>query len=616
MSSPTTSHFETAVMIRRILFFLVLISFTLLNLMPLFRGLNSPQAMEQAQIGRQIARGEGFTTKMIRPLAYYEAEKTNQGAVPFTGFKDTYHAPLNPLILGAVLKLVGGDKTDAWPMGKDELIFPLDRVIALVSTLFFLMSIGVSYLLIGRIFDAKIAGVTAVLMMLCDLFWSFSQSGLPQMLLLLLFSCGLYFTYRAVEAQEEGRPSFGPALLGAVFFVLMVLTHWIAAWIFLGYLIYVAFAFKPRGIVALIAIIMLAATITLPLIRASGITGQPFGTGFYVLYNGIGGGTESLVMRNHDLESEPLSLDGLLVKILGTTLVQASDILPFLGGILAAPVFFIALLHPFKRSTIAGFRWGILLMWVFAALGMAIFGIDRENSLHPNQIHILFAPVMAGYGLAFLSILWSRLEIVSTVPFLRNAHFIVLIVLSAAPMLLTLPNKVNIGMHMSKGGRPHWPPYRPDILHKNLPDMIKDRGVVGTGVTERVVVSDQPWAVAWYADTISLWLPKTKKGFDKLESRASDLGTPFVGFLMSPSSAEADTIGVVRSQYNEFNSLVFNGIIAEITAPPGGRDGVSILRGDTKLTDIVRRYNNPIGLSGGDLVFYGQDTLNPTQGAK
>ena len=75
MSSPTTSHFETAVMIRRILFFLVLISFTLLNLLPLFRGLDTPQAMEQAAIGRVIARGEGFVTKMIRPLAYYEAEK-------------------------------------------------------------------------------------------------------------------------------------------------------------------------------------------------------------------------------------------------------------------------------------------------------------------------------------------------------------------------------------------------------------------------------------------------------------------------------------------------------------------------------------------------------------
>lgn len=598
-------------MIRRILFFLVLISFTLLNLMPLFRGLSSPQAMEQAQIARQIARGEGFTTKMIRPLAYYEAEKANKGAVPFTGFKDTYHAPLNPLILGAVLKLVGGDKPDAWPMGDKELIFPLDRVIALVSTLFFLMSIGVCYLLAGRIFDAKIAGVTAVLMMLCDMFWNFSQSGLPQMLLLLLFSCGLYFTYRAVEAQEEGRPSFGLALLGAAFMVLMVLTHWIAAWIFLGYLVYAAFTFKPRGIIALIGMAILGLAIALPLIRANGITGQPFGTGFYVLYNGIGGSTESLVMRNHDLESEPLSLDGMIVKILGTTLVQASDLLPFMGGILAAPFFFIALLHPFKRASIAGFRWGILIMWAFAAVGMAIFGIDRQNALHPNQIHLLFAPVMAAYGLAFISILWSRLEIVATAPFLRNVHFIALVVLSAAPMILTLPNKVQIGMYLSEGGVPHWPPYRPDILHKYLPEIIKDRGSVSRAA-EKIVVSDQPWAVAWYSDTLSLWLPKTKKGFEKLEDDAAARGTPFAGFLMSPSSADLGPMSEARRQFGEFNSLVFNGPVAEVTAPDLKRDGISILRHDPKIADIAGRYSRTMGLSGGDLVFYGPPLTGQT----
>src|SRR5690606_17587704 len=119
--------------------------------------------------------------------------------VPFTAFKDTYHAPLNPLILGAVLKIVGADKPDSWTMKPNQRVWHLDRVIALVSTLFFLLAIGMTYLLVLRIFDQKIAGVTAVLMLLCDLFWQFSQSGLPQMLLLFLFSSGLYFTYRAVE---------------------------------------------------------------------------------------------------------------------------------------------------------------------------------------------------------------------------------------------------------------------------------------------------------------------------------------------------------------------------------------------------------------------------------
>ncbi|WP_367874922.1 ArnT family glycosyltransferase [Luteolibacter sp. Populi] len=604
MSSPTTSHFETAVMIRRILFFLFLISFTLLNLFPLFRGLDTPQAMEQAAIAREIARGEGFVTKMVRPLAYYEAQKTNNGGrVPFTNFRDTYHAPLNPLILGAVLKLVGADEPGAWPMTNNEYIFPLDRIVALVSTLFFLMSIGVTYLLVGRIFDPKIAGVTALLMLLCDLMWQFSQSGLPQMLLLLLFSCGLYFTYRAMEAAEEGRSSFGMALLGGAFFVLMALAHWIAIWIFLGYAIFVAVAFKPRGAIALAGLGMLAIAIIFPLIRSNDITGQPFGTGFYVFYNGLAGGAESVVMRNHDLQSEPLRLDGLIVKVLGTTLVQASDLLPFLGGILAAPIFFLALLHPFKRRTIASFRWGILLMWAFAALGMAVFGIDRERSTNPNQIHILFAPVMAAYGLAFISILWSRLDVVANVPFLRNAHFITIIVLSAAPMLLTTPNKVRLTMQFSKNGFP-WPHYRADVLSKSLPELMKVRRGGGTEAA-KVVVSDQPWAVAWYADTVCVWLPKNKKGFDKMEADAEALGTPFAGILTTPSSIEAGTPGLVQGQYSDLSSLVFNGYIYSLTYGGPQNPVYNIMQLDSKTQGLWARYGSMTRLVGGDFVWYG-----------
>jgi hypothetical protein len=612
MSSLPSSQFETAVMIRRILFFLVLVSFTLLHLLPLFRGLDSPQAMEQAQIARQIARGEGFTTKMIRPLAYYEAEKANEGAVSFTEFKDTYHAPLNPLIMSAVLKLVGADKEGAWPMGKNELIYPLDRVIALVSTLFFLMSIGVTYLLVGRIFDAKIAGVTVVLMLLCDLFWKYSQSGLPQMLLLMLFSCGLYFTYRAVEASEEGKMPFGHALAASAFLVLMVLAHWITAWIFLGFLIYAAVAFRPRGVVALSAFALLAIAVAWPLMRASDFSGQPFGTGFYVLYNGLASGTESSIMRNHDLESAPLSLDGLLIKILGTTLVQTSDLLPFLGGILVAPLFFVALLHPFKRASIANFRWGVVLMWLFAALGMAVFGISRDQQLHPNQIHLLFAPVMSAYGLAFISILWSRLEAINAVPFLRNAHYFAVVILSAAPMILSMPDKVKLGMAFRERGLPQWPPYLPSVLNDKIPKLLAP-DERETNVT-RVVVSDQPWAVAWYADEISLWLPKTKRGFEQLEDQASSLGTPFAGILVSPSSTAFEPAPVVRDHYGEFASLVFNGLALDITAAGANRVGMSIVDKDPKLADLFLRYRNIEPLAGTEILYYGErrtETTNP-----
>ncbi|OYV00030.1 MAG: hypothetical protein CFE26_24625, partial [Verrucomicrobiales bacterium VVV1] len=197
--SDSSQSVDTGIIVRRSLFFLLLVLMTLGQLFILFRGLNSPQAMDQAQIAREISRGNGFTTKFIRPVAYHQAQKA-KGTVPFEAFEDTYHAPLNPLINAAVLKLIGADSKNDWSMGENQMVFPLDRIIAAVSTLFFLMAIGVNYLLISRIFDAKIAGVCAILMLFCQTFWDFSLSGLPQMLLLLLFSCGAYFAYRAVES--------------------------------------------------------------------------------------------------------------------------------------------------------------------------------------------------------------------------------------------------------------------------------------------------------------------------------------------------------------------------------------------------------------------------------
>ena len=80
--SNASSQLDTGILIRRSLFFLILIILTLGNLFVLFRGLNSPQAMDQAQIAREIARGNGFTTKMIRPVAYYQAEKAAETLGP------------------------------------------------------------------------------------------------------------------------------------------------------------------------------------------------------------------------------------------------------------------------------------------------------------------------------------------------------------------------------------------------------------------------------------------------------------------------------------------------------------------------------------------------------
>ncbi len=606
--SINSSRPDTGIIIRRSLFFLILIILTLGNLFVLFRGLNSPQAMDQAQIAREIARGSGFTTKMIRPVAYHQAQQAQQRSVSFVGFQDTYHSPLNPLINAAVLKLIGADDSDNWEMSDNEYIFPLDRVIAVVSTLFFLMAIGVNYLLVSRIFDAKIAGVCAILMLFCETFWNFSLSGLPQMLMLLLFSCGIYFVYRAVEAAAEGRVAMTPAVIAGVFFTLLALTHWMTVWIALGYIIFAAVAFRPRGIVGITILALILVAAIGPMIRNYDITGSTFGTAYLTLYNGLGNGSEANVMRSTAPETQGLELNGLISKVLRTTLLQTTSIIPLLAGIIIAPLFFIALLHPFKRPSIANFRWAILLMWVTTAFGLSFFGISQEE-LDPNQLHLLFAPIMSAYGLAFISILWSRLEFVASTPSLRNVHLIVIVSICALPLVLALPMKVRVGMHLrDKGGVPHWPPYYAPALNS------KTAGLRGWITDKRVVFSDQPWAVAWYADRISIWLPPTSAGFEKLETIAADLQTPVAGVLISPTSHGSGSVSKVATDYQDFTSLVLNGSVILATQPirSGAQypKGVSIFDKNQRVESIAKRYPYLKDLVRLDMVYY-SDRLIP-----
>jgi len=584
-----SSTVDKGIIIRHCLFFLVMIALTLGNLFTLFRGLNSPQAMDQAQIAREIARGNGFTTKMIRPAAYCQAENAKKSIVALNKFEDTYHSPLNPLLTAAVLKLVGAVDSSKWQMGDKELIFPLDRVIAAISTLFFLMAIGVNYLLVARMFDTKIAAVCAILMLFCESFWNYALSGLPQMLMLMLFSCAIYFVYRAIEAAAEGRVAMTPAIIAGVFFTLLALTHWMTVWIALGYIIFAAITFRPRGIIAAIILLLLLIPASFVMVHNTSVSGNPFGTAYLTLYNGLAG-SEDDIMRTVNLQDN-LNLNGIFSKIIRVALLQTTDIIPFLAGIIVAPLFFISLLHPFKRKPIANFRWAILLMWFTTTIGLSFFGVTPKG-LDPNQLHIVFAPVMTAYGLAFLSILWGRLEFVASTPALRNAHYFVIVTICSLPLLLALPQKIRDGIqNRDKGGLPYWPPYYAPALNLRLRKIVPEH---------QVTFSDQPWAVAWYADRTSIWLPPDRQGFEKLDNAATDLDCPAAGILITPTSYGMNNMLDIAGKYKDFTSLAIDGqaMIATTTTL------TSLYDKDKKMETVAKRYPYRIPLLGYYVIFY------------
>lgn len=593
---------HTAVLIRRLLFFVLLFSLVFFYLILSFQGLTSTRGIDQAQIGREIARGNNFTTKMIRPAAVWQAQKKDSGEIELDRFYDTYHSPLNPFLNAAVLKMVGGDDFDKFQMEPGgSNIYQLDRVIAAISVFCFLVAIGVNYLLISRIFDVRIAGVTALLMALCDLMWSFSKTGLPQMLMLLLFSCALFFIYRALEASVENRMSIGSVLVAAVFLALLALAHWLSIWVTVGFIIYAAFFFRPKGVTGL-AVLGILLIFSLYFIGKNlEWTGSPAGTAGLTLYGGLADSEEG-IMRTVDPSGETYTvlynMNSLVISTTKNILLQANQLYTNLGGIIAAPLFFFALLHPFKRASIANFRWIILLMWIFGAIGMAIFGLSA-SATDANQLHILFAPIMTAYGLAFLSILWSRLELPAGSGALRYGHLIIAVLISAGPLILTIPTSFRNSISMSSGsGNPVWPPYFPQAYSR----------ILHNSTTESdIIFSDQPWAVAWYGDRHSIWTPKRVEEFETLEQLALEQKLDVAGIVTSPTSFKNNPL-YGRAPYganDDFAALNLDG-----PASSARRGGAGLLvKQSAHLSEITARYSYTIPLFPGRITFFSEKPI-------
>jgi len=507
-----------------------------------YRGLSSPVGMDQAQIAREIARGNGMTTKNVRPLLLSDRARFAEEAgveLDLKNFKDTYHSPLNPLVNSVIFKISGADYS-LEQEGEKLSSYSPDRLITALSMVFLLGSIAVAYLLVSRIFDRKIGAVVAVLMIFCDLLWEFSKSGMPQMLMLFLFMVAILFLYKATENAELELPSMPWLIVSAVFFGLLALSHWITVWIFFGVVVYVLIVFRSRGVATLLMALTFLAVISPALYHNYQITGQIGGDARYVIYEGLSGDDGGGLMNSFNIEN--VRLNGLAGRVVVESIGQLNNVVALMGAIFAAPLFFIALLHPFKRPEIAKFRWGILLMWIFAVIGMTLYGLPGRE-LSANQMHIIFAPIMAGYGLAILAVLWSRLSIPSELPILRQGHLIIVILLSALPILLGIIQTLsNTDWGKSRPQYPYLPGY---LIYLN--EWVDD---------EEIIVSDMSEGVAWYADRDAIAIPSRLEDFNEIEQLAKTSGMSIAGIHISPLSVNLPYIDGTRGKYRDWAPLV------------------------------------------------------------
>jgi hypothetical protein len=504
-----------------------------------FRGLSTSVGMDQAQIGRAIASGEGWKTKLARPLAVGQLQAHGKD-VATAIWSDTYNAPLPPLVDAIALLSVKA----SLKMKPSTLIYAGDKAIATMSILLFIASLAVLFFTARRLFDQRLALLVCGLILLCEAMWQYSLTGLPQMLLLFLFNSTVYLLVRAVEAQHRDESPLKWLIAAGAGFGLLMLGHALTFWMFLAALIFAVFFFRPRGWAALIMLAVFAIVYTPWMIRTWVVSGSPGGVASYSIFNGVSH-SEWGWMRRMNFDSNVGVLGGFRDKLTSGLVSQTANLFEYFGLSVVALVFFVSFLHPFKKTETAVIRWLLLSMWGGAVLGMCLYGINEEQGVAANQLHLIFVPLMTCYGLAYLLVQWNRLGL--EFPFARAGFITLLYLLCAMPMIFSMPWLSPLR------ARVQWPPYLPPFISV-LNDWMKP---------DEVTATDMPWAVAWYADRRSLWLPETLKTMTDL-SDYKTLGGPVNGLYLTPvSGVENKLRDIVKGEYKEWASVIQRNQILE-----------------------------------------------------
>ena len=103
----------------------------------------------------------------------------------------------------------------------------------------------------------------------------------------------------------------------------------------------------------------------------------------------------------------------------------------------------------------------------------------------------------------------------------------------------------------------HWPYYYPRGLAS-----------IHSCVDEKeVIVTDIPWATAWYADRVSIWLPKNKKQFYELMKYSRDKNEEIAGILITPTSLHQPLMNIIGGENEDWQDIILR---LPVSARSGG----------------------------------------------
>ncbi|HAB16784.1 MAG TPA: glycosyltransferase family 39 protein [Verrucomicrobiota bacterium] len=458
----------------------------------------APDAMDAAQLGRNLAAGNGYITGFIRPLSLHllQAQAIRKGSDPRAVLTqphpDLQSPPVYPMLLAAVFKVIPESWGTQLPTDEFRKRPAAEAAISVANLVLFAFVIGLVWWLGTRLFDATAGAVSALVTLGTEPFWRFANAGLPTLLLMVF---GLVLLHALLGfAREAASPSprasrlllLGAAAAGVV--GVMFLTQYSWGWLgipVLGFLLWHGGAWKGR--IVLLAGLIIVAVATPWMMRNWHLSGTPFGTAGFAVFSDTEAFPGDRIERSQYPIIEPDIAIEVFRKVVRNLRQIVRDDLPRLGGNWMTMFFLAGLIVPFQNRVLNHLRFFVLAVLVTFTLVQAGGRTWLTTNFGPvtgENLLIVFAPAVFVFGTGFLLTLLDHVEWPALV--LRRMALTGLILVFSAPFLLAIMPPREFALVE---------PYRPAVIRR-----FASFSPPGT-----LFMSDIPWAVAWYGPREAVW---------------------------------------------------------------------------------------------------------------
>ena len=532
-----------------------------------YRNLATQEAMDSAQLARNIADGKGYTTLFIRPFSLYLVQSHNQAKhaaapattnldfaqIKFNPHPDLANPPVYPVVLAGLMtvrsfrypvelmKPFWSDNSHFWRYQPDFQIAVFNEVLLLVVVV-------LTFFLARKLFDVNVAWLAALLTIGCELLWQFSVSGLSTLLLMVIFLGLTWCVLRIEEMVREPQPRpnwlLGLALASGVLTGVGALTRYAFGWTIIPVALFLFFFSGQRRVLHTLAALGAFVVVLIPwVIRNYAVSGTPFGTAGFAIVEGTGLFPRFQLERSvHPDLTHALWLKLYVTKLLGNAHDILVNDLPRLGGSWASILFLAGLLLGFRGMAVRRMRYFLLMCLgtfiVVQALGQTQLS-NESPEVNSENLLVLLVPLVFCYGVSFFFTFLEQMKL--PVLQLRYAVIAVFAALSCLPMIFTLLSP--------KVSPVVYPPYYP-------PDI---QNTAGWMKENELMMSDVPWAVAWYGRHQCVWL--TLNAQDDFFA-INDYLKPVQALYLTPGTMDGKFVSeLLRSGEHSWGSFIALGVL-------------------------------------------------------